>query len=132
LLAEEEGAGPREPATDKGDAKPEKTPRWVWPAGAAATLLLAIGAGLVFWPVHDRTSVSPDGPDTFLVTKRVGLEKPELQAQQQIAAAQPGGNAEMIVGKAAETSGGCAAAGPTSDLSATEPDFRACEKFIGR
>ena len=45
------------------------------------------------------------------MTKPVGLEKPELQAQQQIAAAQPGGNAEMIVGKAAETSGGYAAAG---------------------
>ena len=27
LLAEEEGAGPGKPATDKGDAKPEKTPR---------------------------------------------------------------------------------------------------------
>jgi hypothetical protein len=37
----------------------------------------------------------------------------------------------MIVGKAAETSGGYAAAGPTSDLSATDPDFRACEKSSG-
>ena len=130
LLGEEEGA-PVTAAGDKDDAKPRQTPRWVWPAGAAASVLIAVGAGLALWPGQEQTSDNPDRAKSDLMTKPVWLPKPEAQPKEQMAAAEPSGDTEMIVGGKPAEASGADVARPASDPSAGDPDFRTCEKSSG-
>lgn len=52
------------------------------PIGAAAAVLLVLGAGLALWPGYDRMSDRSDSSDPFLMTKPVLPEKAEVQALQ--------------------------------------------------
>jgi tetratricopeptide (TPR) repeat protein len=56
--------------------------------GAAAAVLLVLGAVLALWPGQEQAAVSPP-PETSLDTKPVLLSEPNARSQQQIAAPTP-------------------------------------------
>lgn len=125
LLAEEEGGAPVAAGASESSAEPRKLSKWAISVGAAAAFLLVLGAGLALWPGHERS-------DPSLMTNPVLLPSGKSEAEEQVAVAEPPGDTEMIFGgKPAETRGGYGFAGPASDSSAGDPDFRACEKSSG-
>jgi tetratricopeptide (TPR) repeat protein len=158
LLTEEEGPAPEPRAEGKVEER-RSTPRWMWPAASAASVLIVIVAGLAVWRGHEQISDSPETPETLLITKPVWQQKQEWEAreqiaaaeaqermaaaraqeemaaakaQEQMAAAEASGDTEMIVGgKPATETGAYGIAGSASDLAAANPDFRACEKSSG-
>jgi hypothetical protein len=84
LLGENRGLEQSKPELGDAAAARGKRPKWALPVGAAAALLLAVGAGFVFWPERGRVSDA----DPYLMTKPVWDDKQETQASQQMAAVQ--------------------------------------------
>ena len=84
MLAEEEGRDLPAP----GDARPapRNLPKWAMPLGAAAAVLLVLGAGLAFWP-GQQAPQSAEDPGSML-TNPVWLPEKERERQEQIAAAE--------------------------------------------
>jgi hypothetical protein len=142
LLAEEEGrVEPGEPEPGRPD--PRVLPKWAVPIGAAAALLV-LGAGFSFW------SDSLERAYPGLMIKPVWFPKTSGQPEEQIASAEKipdlavmeksagdaraelPGETEMIVGgKSERANSDYALAAPANDVSAGQPDFRACEKSSG-
>ena len=146
LLAEEQG---RAPTHETGD-EPRRRPKWLLPVGAAATLLLAVGAGIAFWPGPHQISGSSDNPDRSLIvdpawrgeafnTERdqVASAKPDdeptapgIEGHIAAAAALPSGDTELIAGGKTQSLGppnSAAGAG----LAGRDPDFQSCETASG-
>lgn len=142
MLAEEEGRAP-------GDSPPEprKLPKWAVPLGAAASVLLVLGAGIVFWPWHGaQRSPEDSGP---LLTNPVWLPDKEredreqvaaAEAQQQIAAAKA--REELAAAKAHEAMLGAKAPDDTEMIAGGKPaaslglagrdaDYQTCETATG-
>jgi tetratricopeptide (TPR) repeat protein len=84
MLADEEGRDLPAP----GDARPapRNLPKWAMPLGAAAAVLLVLGAGLAFWP-GQQAPQSAEDPGSML-TNPVWLPEKERERQEQIAAAE--------------------------------------------
>jgi tetratricopeptide (TPR) repeat protein len=127
LLAEEGGA-PAASAASEGGAERRKLPKWALPLGATAAVLLVLGAGVAFWPGHEQISDNPGPPDTPLITKSA------LAPQEQVAAAEPSGETEMILG--GKTHSGSSASNPENSaaalgLAGRDPDFQSCETASG-
>lgn len=85
MLAEEEGQTPSGPGGDS-PPPPYKPPKWAVPLGAAACLLLIVGAGVALWP-GQQDSQSPADSGSML-TNPVWLEDKKREEQEQIAAAE--------------------------------------------
>jgi tetratricopeptide (TPR) repeat protein len=85
MLAEEEGHAPNLPSPN--DPRPTPLlPKWAVPLGAAACLLLIVGAGIAFWPGR-QNSQSPEESGSML-TNPVWLPEKERERQEQMAAAE--------------------------------------------
>jgi tetratricopeptide (TPR) repeat protein len=97
MLAEEEGQTPSGPGDDS-PPQPPKPPRWAVPLGAAASVLLIVGAGIAFWP-GQQNSHSPEDSGSLL-TNPVWLPEKEREDQEQIAAAEA--QQQMAAAKAQE------------------------------
>lgn len=84
LLAEEEGRN----VPESGDTRPapRNLPKWAVPLGAAAAVLLVLGAGIAFWPEQQNSQSSGDSGS--LLTNPVWLPEQERQEREQIAAAE--------------------------------------------
>lgn len=126
LLAEEEGVEPVKPEAGKDRPHPPMLPKWAVPIGAAAALLV-LGAGLTLWPVHNLTSDSSERADPSVMTDPEWLKNVPVSAAKPMAAAEP----EISQGSAPDMSGAYGSKAPASNLSAGDPDFRACEKSSG-
>jgi tetratricopeptide (TPR) repeat protein len=107
-LAEEEGVEPVEPEQDS--PKPSRLPKWVLPAGAAASALLVIGAGLALWPERHASQSGPESRGTEMI---VGAE--------------PAGGSALP----SSFAGAKNEAPNPSPLDLGDADFRACEKSSG-
>ncbi len=145
LLAEEEGRAPGAAAAGEGRAEPRKLPKWVLPIGAAAAVLLVLGAGIAFWPAHEQISDSSERADPSLDTKPVWLPKqntapqqqmaavqvpaPALKSEQQAAGIQPGEFEDVTVEGALERPTGRALG--LNPQGASDEDFQTCEKASG-
>jgi tetratricopeptide (TPR) repeat protein len=86
MLADEEGRDL--PAPSDVRPSPRSLPKWAMQFGAAAAVLLVLGAVLALWPGQEQAAVSPP-PETSLDTKPVLLSEPNARSQQQIAAPTP-------------------------------------------
>ena len=126
LLAEEEGRN-RPGKPEPGRPDPRVLPKWAVPIGAAAALLV-LGAGLALWPGHEP-SPGGDRIEPAVLTTPVPPENPEIQTRQTVAAAEPDISQESKNSEAPDMSG--AYGSKASNLSAGDPDFRACEKSSG-
>ena len=137
LLGEDGGIERAKPELSDAGTAPGKRPKWALPVGAAAALLLAVGAGFVFWPDRGRVSDA----DPYLMTKPVWDDKQETQASQQMAAVQvpepaPALQSKQQVEFEDETVEG-ALERPTgralglNPQGAPDADFQACEKASG-
>jgi hypothetical protein len=129
LLAEEEGVEPGKPEAGKDRPHPPMLPKWAVPIGAAAALLV-LGAGLALWPGHEP-SPGGDRIEPAVLTTPVPPENPEIQTRQTVTAAEPHINQESKSSEAPDMSGAYGSKAPASNLSAGDPDFRACEKSSG-
>lgn len=127
LLAEEEGRN-RPGKPEPGRPDPRVLPKWAVPIGAAAALLV-LGAGLALWPGHEP-SPGGDRIEPAVLTTPVPPENPEIQTRQTVAAAEPDISQESN-SEAPDMSGAYGSKAPASNLSAGDPDFRACEKSSG-
>jgi tetratricopeptide (TPR) repeat protein len=85
MLAEEEGQTPSGPGADS-PPEPPKFPKWAVPLGAAASVLLVLGAGIALWP-DQQNSPSPADSGSML-TNPVWLPEKERQEREQVAAAE--------------------------------------------
>jgi tetratricopeptide (TPR) repeat protein len=86
MLAEEEGRTPDLAAPSESRPAPHRFPKWAMPLGAAATVLLVLGAGVAFWP-EQQAPQSAEDPGSML-TNPVWLQEKERERQEQIAAAE--------------------------------------------
>jgi hypothetical protein len=130
LLAEEEGRNePGKPEPGKDRPQPPVLPKLAVPIGAAAALLV-LGAGLALWSGHEP-SPGGDRIEPAVLTTPVPPENPEIQTRQTVAAAEPDINQESKSGGAPDMSGAYGSKATASNLSAGDPDFRACEKSSG-
>lgn len=114
MLADEEGRDLPAP----GDARPapRNLPKWAMPLGAAAAVLLVLGAGLAFWP-GQQAPQSAEDPGSML-TNPVWLPEKERERQEQVAAAEA--QQHMAAAKAQEEL--AAAAAHEAMLGAKAPD----------
>jgi hypothetical protein len=126
LLAEEEGRN-RPGKPEPGRPDPRVLPKWAVPTAAA---LVFLGAGLALWPAHEP-SAGGDRIEPAVLTTPVPLENPEIQTRQTVAAAEPDISQESKNSEAPDMSGAYGSKAPASNLSAGDPDFRACEKSSG-
>lgn len=137
LLGENGGIERAKPELSDAGTAPGKRPKWALPLGAAAALLLAVGAGFVFWPDRGRVSDA----DPYLMTKPVWDDKQETQASQQMAAVQVPEPAPVLQSKQQVEFGDETVEGalerPTgralglNPQGAPDADFQACEKASG-
>jgi tetratricopeptide (TPR) repeat protein len=132
LLGEEGDAEPVDLGGGRDDPKP-KPPRWIWPAAAAATLFIAVGAGLALWPGQAPSPPADPNIGPALLTKPVLPENPEIAAREQVATAESSNDTPTTAG------GGYAfklepdePAEGRGDFATSDPDFRACEKLPGK
>lgn len=91
-------------------------------------MLLALGAGIAFWPGHEPASVSQP-PEKSLDTKPVWLSEPDARPQQQIAVAESSGD-DIIVGimpPPKDRSKSAASLG----LAGRDVDYQTCETQTG-
>jgi tetratricopeptide (TPR) repeat protein len=126
MLADEEGRDL--PAPSDVRPSPRSLPKWAMQFGAAAAVLLVLGAVLALWPGQEQAAVSPP-PETSLDTKPVLLSEPDARPQQQIAVAESSGD-EMIVGGAPtpkERDKSAASLG----LAGRDADYQTCETETG-
>jgi tetratricopeptide (TPR) repeat protein len=132
LIGEAQEGATEEAKHRESDDKPKPEPRrWLWPS-AAALVLIAIGAATLAWlgsrhgePVQPTASTT----DTPSIAPAL-LTKPDVpETLPQIEARGMGDLPENAALAGAETGG---QAGSPSDLSSTDPDFRACEKLPGK
>lgn len=146
LLAEEQG---RAPTRETGE-EPRRRPKWVLPVGAAATLLLAVGAGIAFWPGPHQISGSSDNPDRSLIadpawrgeafnTERDQVASanrddeptaPGIEGHVAAAAALPSSDTELIGGGKTQSLGPSNSAA-SAGLAGRDPDFQSCETASG-
>ena len=156
MLSEEEGQTPSGPGGDS-PPQPYTLPKWAVPLGAAACLLLIVGAGIAFWP-GQKNSQSPADSGSML-TNPVWLPEKERERQEQMAAAEAQqrvaaakaqeeaaaaeklpdaglsarenlpGDAELAVGGMPAPTGGKSAA--TLGLAGRDADYQACETQSG-
>ncbi|MBK5197161.1 MAG: TIR domain-containing protein [Methyloceanibacter sp.] len=105
--------GQLEAGKDRPD--PRRLAKWALPAGAAAAVLLAIGAGIVLWPVHNQVPHDTEVSDPSLVAKQVAAAQPRGNGEEMIA----GGNVQQGMGRALGL----------QDVG--DSDFQACEKASG-
>jgi TIR domain/TPR repeat len=131
LLGEEGDAEPVDLGGGRDDPKP-KPPRWIWPAAAAATLFIAVGAGLALWPGQPPSPPADPNIGPALLTKPVLPENPEIAAREQVATTESSNDTPATAG------GGYAfklepdePAEGRGDFATSDPDFRACEKLPG-
>ena len=150
MLADEEGRDIPAPS----DARPasRNLPKWAMPLGAAAAVLLVLGAGIAFWPAQNRI---PEDPDRSLIVDPAWRGEAFNTERAEVASANPGGgltaptvtveaagDTEMIIGGKPDTAQMARAesdndtemivsGNPLSPLAAGDPDFRACEKSSG-
>jgi tetratricopeptide (TPR) repeat protein len=157
LLGEEEGRAPE----SEGPAAPRNVPRWALQLGAAAAMLLVLGAGVAFWP-GPQTPQAPERADPLLTNPVWFPQEQEQKRQEQLAALEEQrrmaaakaqeeaaaalaalgtGNGDLLGGgrtgaqqvAAGDTEGTEMIVGgnPVSPLAAGDPDYRACEKSSG-
>jgi hypothetical protein len=156
LLAEEEGRAPESEAP----AAPRIFRRWALPLGAAAAVLLVLGAGVAFWP-GPQMPQAPEGADPLLTNPVWSPQEQEHKRQEQFAelrrmdAARAQEEAAAAAALAAldtrdrDLLGGARTGAPqmaagesddtemivggnsVSPLAAGDPDYRACEKSSG-
>lgn len=86
LLAEEEGR--KMPGAEPEPPQPRRLPRWAVPLGAAASVLLVLGAGVVLWQGDIRVSDVAKPDDPALLTKPVWVDGHELKQKEQVAGVQ--------------------------------------------
>jgi tetratricopeptide (TPR) repeat protein len=86
MLAEEEGRTPDLAPSNDVPPAPRLWSKWAMPLGAAASVLLVLGAGIAFWP-GQQVPQSADDPGSML-TNPVWLQEKERERQEQIAAAE--------------------------------------------
>jgi tetratricopeptide (TPR) repeat protein len=98
MLAEEEGRTPDLAVPSDARAAPRRLPQWAMPLGAAASVLLVLGAGIAFWP-GQQVPQSADDPGSML-TNPVWLPEKERERQEQVAAAEAA--QQMAAAKAQE------------------------------
>jgi TIR domain len=72
LLTEEEGREPAPAIADRSGAKPRRIPRWAWPAGVGAAVLLA--GAVVFWQARDPTWLERPKPPNQILTSGLATE----------------------------------------------------------
>ena len=113
MLAEEEGRASA--LSQDSPPGPRKLPKWAVPLGAAASVLLVLGAGIAFWP-GQQTPQSPEDSGSLL-TNPVWLQEKERERQEQLAAAEA---EQRIAAAKAQEEAAAARELPDAGLSARE------------
>ncbi|MEX1060016.1 MAG: toll/interleukin-1 receptor domain-containing protein [Methyloceanibacter sp.] len=122
LLAEEEGVEPPQTGAGKDHPQPRRLPTWAVPVGAAAAVLLVLGAGLALWSGHERADPS--------LTNPVFLPSGKSEAEEQVAVAEPSGDTEVIFGGKPQSKA-YSRENTALGVVARDPDFQACETASG-